>query len=222
MKNPHPFIQENSGTRLVSCTRPQSSYKWRVEHSFDTDRILVMLLDDDLNDIYPGNVYTNGSNEVIADMNGETSGYMTVIKMTPILKGSLIPVNNVVSHICTHRLGSFLLLVQCWDSNGYLVNPKNITFYDDENANIEFEEPFTGYIKIVRPVPESFSVTDARASWEDRYNSNIYQQLIMSSPSDGYEIFFPKVLQRLDKKILATLHQSETGDLNSIIHGYRT
>jgi len=181
-----------------------------------------MLLDDDLNDIYPANVYTNGLNEVVAEMNGDTTGYLTVIKMTPILKGSLLQVNNVVSHLCTHRLGSFLLLVQCWDNNGYLVNPKNITHVDDENIRIDFEIPFTGKIKIVRPVPDNFSVSEPSINWEDRYSGRVYKQLIMSTPSNGYEIFFPKALQRLDKSIMATLHKSETGDLNSIIHGYRT
>lgn len=222
MTNPQPFIQETSGSRLVSMTRRMETATWKVHHSFNTKRILIMLLDDDLEDVYPYDVSLDGENDVTAKMNGNSSGYMTVIKMTPILKGRTETVVNQTSYLFTHRLATNFLLCQCWDSNDSLVNPKDIIFTDEENATFEFESPFSGRINIVRPVPEQFSVTSPSATWLDRYNSNLYEQYIASQLGDGYRVFFPASISREDRSVLARLNSAQTGEMNSILHGYRT
>ena len=219
-------IPEATGERLVVYTNSFSGALWDCHHGMESDRILVNVTDEDKEDILPARIFKVDLNHTVISFDKSVNGNVSIFKITPLLKGKKIPINNSTLVRYRHDLHTTALICQCWRSNGELVLPEEVTVEDLDVINIRFHESFTGYAELVTPYPRQVSIDTETDEWIDAYRTDLNQNLIMTQTWQNYSLFLPTNVKRIgatayERKIKVDLSQPEVGEMNSIIHGYR-
>lgn len=219
-------IPERDGARLVVYSNSYEGDVWECNHDLATNRILVNVTDNDLNDILPKKVFKLDNNNAVISFSKSVSGRASLFKVTPLLKGNKISAKNKTFVRYRHDLHTTYLICQCWRDGEELVLPEEVIVEDLDLINIYFHKPFTGYIELITPYPRQHEIDNESKIWLDMYRSDLNQNLILTQTWANYSLFLPKTVERIgetkfQRGIKATLHKAEVGDMNSIIHGYR-
>jgi len=219
-------IPEGMGERLVTYTNNFAGEIWTCDHRIYSDRILVNITDEDREDILPTRIFKVSDTRLVIDFYKYVTGQASIFKISPLLKGKRIPINNKTFIRYRHDLNTTFLICQCWKNDGEFVLPEEVVVEDIDVINIKFHVPVTGYAELVTPYPRQVNIDIAKREWLDMYRTDLDQSLILTQVWQDYSLFLPTNIKRIgetayQRGIQVDLHQKAVGDMNSIIHGYR-
>lgn len=222
------MASNKTSLRLFVYSRKFVGSTWVLEHTISDEKVLFFATDENWKTIQPETVKRE-SGKVTASFPVSVTGYASSFKMAPILNSHIFELTNNTSITERHYYRSTRFLIQCWDSNGYLVNPESIS-KNELTFTVNFEKGFTGSVELVSMVGLEKLFED-ETSWTFEHNVLESRGHIFTQITDDQDnVIVPKEEQRIDDNITSRqdnaikLDWNETeisGKILSIIHGYR-
>lgn len=181
------FTQELSGSTIHS--QNNASSLWTINHTLKEEYPIVRVFDDDVNEIWPSEIYTedNNPNTLYISFDENVSGYAILTDSS--LTKSVYPLLPSTSHDLGRNV-----ITQIYNLNNEIEILDNIQYSDDliEFSNVDEEKTVS-----IDTADEVFEQTVASEEWNIEHNYGI-SGLVLEVVDDNWNKIWPETVTLTD------------------------